>query len=325
MPASDLAPDMLADPAVSRRAVLKGSGAAVALALAGLPLGLAALTDQALAQGGANATAALQLALKLEQLEAAFYAAGYARFRAAGGTVTSAAQRFTPGEDAVIAAIAAHEAAHVALLTAALGAAAPAAPAAFDFSGGGGAGNGPFANAIGTPATASKADFFKLAQLLEDLGVRAYIGQLGALAGAAAADTAARILTVESRHAAAVRTLRNSDITQGSGTAYNVTPWPVYATATSGLYDSAFTTAVGASGRSQANVAAAVYGPVTTRAGNVQAPSAGEDNLVQTSSLATTTLTLPAVSGSGVPSAEAFDEPMTAAAVAAVAAFFGVA
>ena len=57
--------DTLADPAISqavhtRRAVLRGSAAGVAaLALSGMPLGLAAVTERALAQGGTDSTGAL--------------------------------------------------------------------------------------------------------------------------------------------------------------------------------------------------------------------------------------------------------------------------
>ena len=223
--------------------------------------------------------------------------------------------------------IAAHEAAHVALLAGLLGASAPAAPAAYDFSGGGGVGNGPFANAVGaTAASASKADFLKLAQLFEDLGVRAYLGALGALAGSSALATASRVLTAEGRHAAMVRTLRTNYITLGLPLGYvgGPYPWPAFATTTAGLYDPAYTTRAAASGKAQADVAALVYGPATPKAQGVQLPSAGEDNLVQRSSRTTTdpltltTLTAPAF-------AEAFDEPMSAPAVAAVAALFGVA
>src|SRR5258706_12216167 len=78
-----------------------------------------------------DSTGALQLAAKLEYLEAALYALGSAAF-------ASGAQAFTPGEATSIAQILKHENAHVTLLKSVLGSSAPSQPAssAYDFTAG---------------------------------------------------------------------------------------------------------------------------------------------------------------------------------------------
>lgn len=86
----------------------------------------------------------------------------------------------------------------------------------FDFTGGKGSNNGPFA-AINT--SSGYATFLALAQAFEDNGVRAYKGQAGFLLGNQTVLTAAlNIHSVEARHASHLRRMR-----QISGIA--VKPW----------------------------------------------------------------------------------------------------
>ena len=93
---------------------------------------------------------------------------------------------------AIFNQISKHETAHVALLKGALGAAAVTKPA-FKF---------------GT-VFSSYQTFLGAAQAFEDTGVRAYKGQAGALLGTDQLTVALQIHSVEARHAAEVRRLRN--------------------------------------------------------------------------------------------------------------------
>ena len=227
-----------------------------------------------------DSTSALQLAAKLEYLEAALYTLGSAAF-------ASGAQAFTPGEATAVAQILKHENAHVTLLGTALGSSAPARPAntAYDFTAGSGTGNGPFAAVLTT-----KTEFFKVAQLLEDAGVRAYKGQLSNFAGDKANLTVAmQIHQVEARHAAMIRRLRAQ------------TAW-----INGAFFDGGFTGSPTTAG-TQASVALKVYGASVTDPFTV---STSEDNRVQGSVVSQ-------------PS-DAFDEPLVTADVVSFAALFGV-
>lgn len=224
-----------------------------------------------------DTTSALQLAAKLEYLEAALYALGNAAF----------AQAFTPGEATAIAQILKHETAHVTLLKSALGSNAPAQPANtfYDFTAGSGTRNGPFAAVLTT-----KAEFFKVAQLLEDAGVRAYKGQLSNFAGDKANLTVAmQIHQVEARHAAMIRRLRSQ------------TAW-----INGAFFDGGFTGSPTTAG-TQAAVALKVYGATVT---DPFTASSSEDNRVQGSVVSQ-------------PS-DAFDEPLVTADIMSFAALFGV-
>lgn len=130
---------------------------------------------------------ALNLALTLEYLEAAFYAEGLA------------APGLIPVNDRIaFTQIRQHQDAHVALLQDRLGAAAVTAPT-FDFTAG-----GAFADVFTDYAT-----FLALAQGFEDAGVRAYRGQTGALIDDNAfLSEMMRLQAVEARHAAKVRRMR---------------------------------------------------------------------------------------------------------------------
>ena len=123
--------------------------------------------------------AILNFALSLEYLERDFYATGLSS--GAAGT----------GDQATFATTAHnHETAHVEALTTLLGSNAIAEPT-FDFG----------------SAMSSPAAFLNTAVMLEDLGVRAYKGQLGAIEGDRARRTAIAFHTVEANHAAWARVL----------------------------------------------------------------------------------------------------------------------
>ena len=180
----------------SRRAALgtvtRLGGAAL---LSMLPFGLA---RQALAQSAGNDTAILNYALTLEYLEASFYNQGVA------SGVIAAADR------PLFQTIQNDENAHVALLAGALGAAAidPIPDSAFDFTAGGAF------NPFGDYPT-----FLILSQAFEDTGVRAYKGQAAFLTNKDTLTTALQIHSVEARHAAAVRRVRDlQGWIPGSGT-----------------------------------------------------------------------------------------------------------
>ncbi|MEO8756347.1 MAG: ferritin-like domain-containing protein [Devosia sp.] len=161
--------------------------AAPAIALGSAPLLLAAASTEAFAAGALpqKVVDVLNFALTLEYLEAAFYKMG----NEANGLIPSEYR-------ALFHTIGGHETAHVALLKSALGAAAVKAPAV-DFTAG-----GKYADVFSNFKT-----FATLSATFEDLGVAAYKGQAGNLAGTAVLTTALQIHSVEARHASAVRPL----------------------------------------------------------------------------------------------------------------------
>ena len=125
--------------------------------------------------------AILNFALTLEFLEAAFYAGA----RANAGIFTGDTRNF-------VDVVAKHEAIHVAFLKKALGSAAVKKPT-FDFK--------------GTNNTNQKT-FEATAQLLEDTGVSAYLGQVALIKTPSIVAAAGTIVTVEARHAAWMRHIR---------------------------------------------------------------------------------------------------------------------
>jgi len=125
--------------------------------------------------------AILNFALTLEYLEAEFYAGA----RKNAGIFTGDTRNF-------VSVVAAHEATHVAFLKKALGSAAVKKPV-FNFK--------------GTNDTNQKT-FEATAQLLEDTGVAAYAGQVGNVKTKAILAAAASIHSVEARHAAWMRHIR---------------------------------------------------------------------------------------------------------------------
>ena len=134
----------------------------------------------------------LNYALTLEYLEAAFY----------NEAVKTGALK---GETAVFAkTVAAHENAHVAFLKSALGMKAVRKPK-FDFKG----------------TTSDQAKFQATADVLENTGVHAYLGQAALIKSKPVLAAAASILPVEARHAAWIR-----DIRFKGGTDVATTPAP---------------------------------------------------------------------------------------------------
>ncbi|KAN0060273.1 hypothetical protein ACQY0O_007602 [Thecaphora frezii] len=126
-----------------------------------------------------NDTQILQYALTLEHLEAAFYNQSLSKlfesdFTSAGYNATVRNQLYSIGRD---------EAAHVDFLTAALGNAS-VAPCDYNFTG-----------VIDVPS------FLAMAQVLEGVGVSAYLGAARNITDKQYLADAASVLTVESRHA----------------------------------------------------------------------------------------------------------------------------
>lgn len=193
----------------TRRAVMRQfARAGKKLALAAGPVAFGAMLNKA--YGQTTPTVALQnilnFALTLEYLEADFYATALAT----PGLIPDTARP-------IITAIANHEAAHVRFIAGAITSAGgtPIAKPTFDFTGGSGTGNGP----LGAALTDYRA-FLALAQVLEDLGVRAYKGQAANLIGTGAVLTAAlNIHSVEARHASQIRQMRRA--IEGA----NIKPW----------------------------------------------------------------------------------------------------
>jgi Ferritin-like domain len=168
-------------PRVSRSSLLKGSVAVVG-ALAGVAVGGAELAASA-GSGGSAATdrEILTYGLLIERLQAAFYAAALA-----GGQLTGEARQFAQ-------VVGAQEQAHVNYLSGALGSSAGASPR-FRF---------------GDSAT-DPAKFIATAISLEETGLGVYNGQAVSLTPTTLA-AAARIVSVEARHAAWARSLDGKD------------------------------------------------------------------------------------------------------------------
>ena len=172
----------------TRSAFLKKAGIGLG-AVAGSGAVMGALPSLASAAAiPASDIAILNFALTLEYLEAAFYA------QAKGNNVGNGQQNLT----AFIDVVARHEAAHVAFLKNALGSKAVAQPK-FDFK----------------DAVTSQPKFAATAQILEDTGVEAYLGQAANIKSKKVLAAAGSILTVEARHAAWIRDI-NGKFTGGA-------------------------------------------------------------------------------------------------------------
>ena len=172
-----------------RRAVMGGgalvAGSAMLGALPGSALG-------AVTRASAGDVDILNFALTLEYLEAAFYAEAVSKGKLSGEAKTFAA------------VVAKDEAAHVGFLKGALGSKAVAKPM-FDFKG----------------TTSDQAKFQATADVLENTGVHAYLGQVGNIKAKPVLVAAGRVLPVEARHAAWIR-----DIRFKGGTTVATTPAP---------------------------------------------------------------------------------------------------
>ncbi len=145
------------------------------LAMASVPIALAALSKDAFGQTGTSVTDVLNFALMLEIFENEFYKAVLGQSSSAAQNAVFATVRAKVPASALpaIQQISKHEAAHVAYLqTAGASNILNLNADSFDFTGARGAGNGPFALA------GSDLNFLLLtAQAAEDTGVRAYKGQ----------------------------------------------------------------------------------------------------------------------------------------------------
>jgi rubrerythrin len=156
---------------------------------------LAALAPSALAAGappssfGKGDIGILNFALTLEYLESGFYSEATAK-----GKITS------PQLKKFLETTTKDEAAHVKFLKGALGSKAVKKPK-FDFKN----------------TTSDPAAFAATAQVLENTGVHAYLGQAGNFKNASYLLAAATILTIEARHAGAIGLINSS----GGGIAPN--------------------------------------------------------------------------------------------------------
>lgn len=182
-------PDVL-DRFDSRRAVFSSLGTvAKRTALAASPLFLGALFQKAYAGTKSVPVDVLNYALTLELLEADFY-----RQVLAAGLVPSGVA------DTTIRLIKTHEDAHVNYLRTAINSLGGTPVAGADTS-------GVRFRASLLPGTYDEQ--LKYAQMLEDLGVRAYKGRAPELVGTDLLTAALQIHSVEARHAAQIRLLRN--------------------------------------------------------------------------------------------------------------------
>ncbi|RZK26886.1 MAG: ferritin-like domain-containing protein [Flavobacterium sp.] len=244
----------------------KAFGAKTAMAAVPFGLATAALAPQkaaaATAQAAETPTQALQLALTLEYLEDEFY------------RLALLAPGLIPTEDRVVfQQIADHEFDHVQFLKTALGTNAPTKPV-FDFTVGG-----------AFPTFTDYPTFLALAQAFEDTGVRAYKGQAGNLISEPQLlEYALQIHSVEARHAAEVRRLRNR---------LNLADQKGWIT-----------------GNDRGTL------PVET-----QPVYNGEDNVLQAGFNTATVQLRDGASGAGAGS-ESFDEPLTGAQATAIASLF---
>jgi hypothetical protein len=266
------------------------------LAMASVPIALAALSRDAFAQAPTSVVGVLNFALALEIFENEFYKAvlGISDSAAQNAAFATVRAKVPAAAVASIQQIQKHEKAHVAFLSAVSGVTNVFGLTAdsFDFTGNRGAGTpGPFALAT------SDLNFLLLtAQGAEDTGVRAYKGQapiIMATGDTATLEYALRIHSVEARHASKIRRLRRANgattvkysgtITGASAGAENVTNAPAAA----------------------ATALAAIY--------------AGEDNLTQGGVSISSLPNLPTASfTASTAGSEAFDEPLTRAQVVAI-------
>jgi Ferritin-like domain len=176
----------------TRLSFLRKAGIAGGAAVSGGAI-VGALAPAAMASGGPPSTfgkgdiGILNFALTLEYLERAFY-----NEATSGGQITS------PQLAKFLKTVTADERAHVSFLQKALGHKAVKSPK-FDFKG----------------IPKNEAMFAATAQVLENTGVHAYLGQAGNIKNPAYLLAAASIVTIEARHSGAIGLINS----QGGGIA----------------------------------------------------------------------------------------------------------
>jgi hypothetical protein len=313
VPILDAIDPEITDRLVSRRdAIAKGAAVsttvAFGMAMASVPVALAALSSEAYGQGTAlpaDIKAVLDFALALEIFENEFYSAvlGISSSSAQNAAFAAVRPSVTGAALATVQQIQKHEAAHVAFLKA-QGATSTLTATDFDFTGGRGSGTGPFA-----PATTDAAFLLTVAQGAEDTGVRAYKGQAGNLIGNndathnAVLEAALRIHSVEARHAARIRRIRR--LALGAPDVVRL----------SGTIRGGGAAAAGATGSPSAAVVAAfdkIYGGATPESNTTHVVFNG------TAEAAINVATLAGIQGGVNAATEAFDEPLTKAEVIAI-------
>ena len=161
-----------------KRGAIAGGGLVAGGAIFGTLLSSAEAAISSTHRSKRNDVKILNFALTLEFLEAAFYQQA----------VANSAFGSSAPLQAFAETVAKHEAAHVKFLKGALGSAAIKSPK-FDFG-----------NAVTDQAT-----FAATAEVLEDTGVHAYLGQVGNVFQVPVLKAAGTIATVEARHAAWIR------------------------------------------------------------------------------------------------------------------------
>jgi hypothetical protein len=164
----------------TRASFLRKAGVGVAAVVGGSAF-LGAAPAFAGTRRSASDVDILNYALTLEYLEAAFYTEAVAKGRFRGDV----------GRFARV--VKAHEVAHVKALQGALGAKAVKKPK-FDFKG----------------TTTNEAKFKATAQVLEDTGVAAYLGQVGRIKSPQVLAAAGSILPIEARHAGWIRQINGA-------------------------------------------------------------------------------------------------------------------
>jgi len=209
-----------------RNAMQRFAFAGKVLAAAAIPFAFGSMFKKAYGQSNSQIVDVLNFALTLEYLEAEFYKQA---------ATSPAASGASAGDKAALALIRDHEVAHVSFLRTAItslgGSPVTLTAANFDFTGGSGSGNGPFASVFSNYSV-----LLAVAQTFEDTGVRAYKGQADKLMGNKDVLTAAlRIHSVEARHAAKLRHMRRMQPAATSLIPAGVTLQPWITLAQSGI------------------------------------------------------------------------------------------
>jgi hypothetical protein len=269
---------------------------AAGLAMASVPIALAALSKDAFGQTTSTVQDVLNFALMLEIFEDEFYKAvlGNSSVAAQNNAFATVRAKVPAAALPALQKISQHETSHVAFLKS-NGAVnvLNLTAASFDFTGARGAGNGPF-----TQATTDLQHLLLVTQAAEDTGVRAYKGQApNLMSNPTVLEAALRIHSVEARHAAKIRRLRRAN-----GAPNNVK----YSGTISG----------GGAGAAGADN---VPNPPAAAVAALGLIYAGEDNTTQLTVNITGLPNLPTSNFTGSAAAsEAFDEPLTKAQVTAI-------